>query len=109
MGWHEDYDWVGILNDWTLSKQTGAVLGKYIQYHHLKTRPLKKDTLIEVQRHILSSLTNSATRQKQFDSDKEFVEATLSSANENQDEEVDFERAEFGSSSHEEREESDEN
>ena len=69
----------------------------------------EKDTLIEVQWHTLSNLTNSATRKKQFDSDKEFVEATLSSENEKQDEEVDFEWAEFGSSSYEEREESDEN
>ena len=72
---YQDYDWVGLLNDGTLSKQTGAVLDKYVQYHH----SLKNDKLIEVQRNIISNLTNSATQQKQFDSDKELVEATLSS------------------------------
>ena len=72
---YQDYDWVGLLNDGTLSKQTGAVLDKYVQYHH----SLKNDKLIEVQRNIISNLTNSVTQQKQFDSDKELVEATLSS------------------------------
>ena len=77
-----DYDWVGMLNYGTLSKQTGAVLDKYVQYHHLKTHPLKKDKLIEVQRHIISNLANSATQQEQFDSDEDSVEATLSSEDE---------------------------
>ncbi|CAH3189491.1 unnamed protein product [Porites evermanni] len=45
------YDWVGLLNDGILSKQTGAVVDKYVQYHH----PLKKDKLIEVQRNIISN------------------------------------------------------
>ncbi|CAH3155718.1 unnamed protein product [Porites lobata] len=80
-------------------EQTDAVLDKYLQYHHLKTHPLRKDKLIEVQRHIISNLTNSATQQEQFDSDKELVEATLSSEDEDQDEEVDFVLAEIGSSS----------
>ena len=57
---YQDYDWVGLLNDGTLSKQSGAVLDKYVQYHH----PLKKDKLIEVQRNVISNLTNSATQQK---------------------------------------------
>ena len=82
-------------------EQIGAVLDKYLQYHHLKTHPLRKDKLIEVQRHIISNLTNSATQQEQFDSDKELVEATLSSEDEDQDEEVNFVLAEIGSSSSE--------
>lgn len=83
-------------------EQTGAVLDKYLQYHHLKTHPLRKDKLIEVQRHtMIRNLTNSATQQEQFDSDKELVEATLSSEDEGQDEEVDFVLAEIGSSSSE--------
>ena len=40
---YQDYDWLGMLNDGTLSKQTGAVLDKYVQYHRLKTHPLKND------------------------------------------------------------------
>ena len=83
-----DYDWVGMLDYGTLSKQTGAVLDKYVQYRHLKTHPLKKDKLVEVQRHIISNLRNSATQQEQFDSDKDSVEATLSSEDEDQDEDV---------------------
>ena len=98
---YQDYDWVGMLNDGTLSKQTGAVLDKYVQNHHLKTHPLKKDKLIEVQRHIISNLTNSATQQEQFDSDKQLVEATLSLEDEDQDEELDLVLAEIGSSSSE--------
>ena len=98
---------VGMLNDGTLSKQTGAVLDKYVQYHHLKTHPLKKDKLIEEQRNIISNLTNSAMQQEQFD--KELIETTLSSEDEDQDEEVDLILAEIGSSSSEEAEESDEN
>ena len=83
-------------------EQIGAVLDKYLQYHHLKTHPLRKDKLIEVQRHtMIRNLTNSATQQEQFDSDKELVEATLSSEDEGQDEEVDFVLAEIGSSSSE--------
>ena len=101
---YQDYDWVGLLNDGILSKQTGAVSDKYVQYHH----PLKKDKLIEVQRNIISNLTNSATQQKQFDSDKKLVEATLLSEDEEQDEEVDF-VLEIGSSSSEEEDESDGN
>ena len=96
-----------MLNDGTLSKQTGVVLDKYVQYHHLKTHPLKKDKLIEVQRHTISNLTNSAIQQEQFD--KELIETTLSSEDEDQDEEVDLILAEIGSSSSEEEEESDEN
>ena len=83
--------------------------------------------MIEVQRHIISNLTNSATQQQQFDGDKEWVQdiwkeqrtpsiqiyadfpATLSSEDEGQDEKVDFALAEIGSSSSEEEEESDEN
>ena len=102
---YQDYYWVSFLNDGTLCKQTGAALDKYVQYHH----PLKKDKLIEVQRNIISNLTNSATQQKQFDSDKELVEATLSSEDEEQNEEVAFVLAEIGSSSSEEEEESGEN
>ena len=90
-------------------EQTRAVLDKYLQYHHLKTHPLRKDKLIEVQRHIISNLTNSATQQEQFDSDKELLQATLSSEDEDQDEQLDFVLAEIGSSSSEEKEESDEN
>ena len=82
-------------------EQIGAVLDKYLQYHHLKTHPLRKDKLIEVQRHITSNLTNSATQQEQFDSDKELVEPTLSSEDEDQDEEVNFVLAEIDSSSSE--------
>ena len=83
-------------------EQIGAVLDKYLQYHHLKTHPLRKDKLIEVQRHtMIRNLTNSATQQEQFDSDKELVEATLSSEDEDQDEEVNFVLAEIGSSSSE--------
>ena len=61
---YQDYDWVGMCNDGSLSKQTVAVLDKYIQYHHLKSHPLKKEKLIEVQRHIINNLTNSATQQE---------------------------------------------
>ena len=65
-----DYDWVGIKTMIRLGyslMETGAVLDKYVQFHHLKTYPLKKDKLIEVQRHILSSLTNPATQQEQIE------------------------------------------
>ena len=48
-------------------------------------------------------------QQEQFDSDKELVEANLSSEDEDQDEEVGLVLAEIGSSSFEESEESDEN
>ena len=108
---YQDYDWVGMLNDGTRSKQTGTVLAKYIQYHHQKIHPLKKDKLIEVQRHIISNLTKRAKQQEQFDtcSDEELVEATLSSEDEDQDEEVDFLLVEIGSSSSGEEEERDEN
>ena len=99
---YQDYDWVGMCNDGTLSKQTVAVLDKYIPYHHLKSHPLKKDKLIEVQRH-------SATQQEQFDSGNELEEAALSSEDKDQNEAVDFVLAEIGSSSSEEGEESDEN
>ena len=37
---YQDYDWVGMCNDGTLSKQTVAVLDKYLQTHHLKSHPL---------------------------------------------------------------------
>ena len=40
---------------------------------------MKKDKLIEVQRHIINNLTNSATQQEQFDSGNELEEAALSS------------------------------
>ena len=45
-----------------------------------------------------------AIQQEQFDSDKELVEGTLSSKDEDQDEEVDFVLAEICSSSSEEEE-----
>jgi len=101
---YQDYDWVGMCNDGTLSKQTLAMLDKYIPYHHLKSHPLKKDKLIEVQRH-------SATQQEQFDSGNELEEAALSSEDKDQNEAVDFVRVvgEIGSSSSKEEEESDEN
>ena len=83
------------------------MLDKYIQYHHLKSHPLKKEKLIEVQRHIINNLTNSATQQEQFNSGNELEEAAFSSEDEDQDEAVDFVLAEIGSSSSEEEEESD--
>ena len=61
------------------------------------------DKLIEVQRHnYISNFMNLAMQQEQFDSDKELVEGTLSSKDEDQDEEVDFVLAEICSSSSEE-------
>ena len=102
-------DWVGMCNDGSLRKQTVAVLDKYIQYHHLKSHPLKNEKLIEVQRHIINNLTNSATQQEQFDSGNKLEEPAFSSEDEDQDEAVDFVLAEIGSSSSEEEEESDEN
>ena len=83
------------------------MLDKYIQYHHLKSHPLKKEKLIEVQRHIINNLTNSATQQEQFNSGNKLEEAAFSSEDEDQDEAVDFVLAEIGSSSSEEEEESD--
>ena len=63
------------------------------------------DKLIEVQRHnYISNFMNLAMQQEQFDSDKELVEGTLSSKDEDQDEEVDFVLAEICSSSSEEEE-----
>lgn len=108
---YQDYDWVGMCNDGTLSKQTLAMLDKYIPYHHLKSHPLKNDKLIEEQRHIINNLTNSATQQEQFDSGHELEEAALSSEDKDQNEAVDFVRVvgEIGSSSSKEEEESDEN
>ena len=53
---------------------------------------------------IISNLTNSAMQQEQFDSDKELVQGTRSSKDEDQDEEVDFVLAEICSSSSEEEE-----
>ena len=78
------------------------MLDKYIQYHYLKSHPLKKDKLIEVQRHIISNLTNSETQQKQFNNGNELIEATLSSEDEDQDEAMDFVLTEIGSLSSEE-------
>lgn len=53
---YQDYDWNGMLNDGSLSKQTAAVLDTYINYHQLKSHPTKKEKLIEVQRHIINQL-----------------------------------------------------
>ena len=62
------HDWVGIKTMIGLacsmmglrkSKKAGAVLDKHVNYHQLRTHPLKKDQLTELQRHILSNLTNS--------------------------------------------------
>ena len=66
------------------------MLDKYIQYHHLNSHPLKKEKLIEVQRHIINNLTNSAIQREQFDSGNELEEAAFSSGDEDQDEAVDF-------------------
>ena len=74
--------------------ETGAVLDNYVQFHHLKTYPLKK--------------FNKPGNATGTDRDKEFAKDTLSSENEDQNEEVDFEGAEFGSSSSKEENESDE-
>ena len=97
-------------NDGSLSKQTVAVLDKYIQYHHLKSHPLEKEKLIEVQRHIINNLTNSATQQEQFDSGNELKEPAFF----HQRMKIKMRRwilylAEIGSSSSEGEEESDEN
>ena len=67
------HDWVGIktmigltcsMMGLTKSKKAGAVLDKHVKYHQLRTHPLREDQLTELQRHILSNLTNSAMQQE---------------------------------------------
>lgn len=50
---YQEYDWNVMFKDGSLSKQTIAVIDKYLKYHGLFTASNKHAKLMEVQRHII--------------------------------------------------------
>ena len=53
---YEDFDWVAMLEDGSLTKQTIAVLDKYLRHHNIDCQRKKKAKLNEVQRYITNHL-----------------------------------------------------
>ena len=49
------HDWNGMFKDGSLSKQTKAVLDKYLKQHGLHIASNKQGMLMEVQRHIIET------------------------------------------------------
>jgi hypothetical protein len=95
---YEDYDWKAMLNDGSLTKQTVAVLDKYLKHHKLNSASNKKAKLSAVQRHIThkSNANSQTTEKEKSDSGNEGdMEATFSSC----EDETDIVLAEIGSSS----------
>jgi hypothetical protein len=54
---YEGYDWNAMFNYGSLTKQTVAVLDKYLRHHKLHSASNKKAKLSAVQRHITHQLT----------------------------------------------------
>ena len=50
---YQEYDWNATFKDGSLSKQTIAVVDKYLKHHGLRTASNKHAKLMEVQRHII--------------------------------------------------------
>jgi len=88
---YEDYNWIALLDDGSLSKQAVAVLDKYLKFHHLECRGNKKAKLNRVQRHITHNLhaaeQNKADNYSGYGSDTDTDESAESGLSSNEDEE----------------------
>ena len=101
---YEDYNWNAMLSDSSLTKQTVAVLDKYLRHHKLQSASNKKAKLSAVQRHIThqSTATSQTGVKDKSDSDSgDEIESTSSLCDED---ETDIVLAEIGSSSDEDDE-----
>ena len=103
---YEDFDWVAMLEDGSLTKQTIAVLDKYLRHHNIDCRGRKKAKLNEVQRHITNHLAVIQNLREQ-DSDTDECEYDEVVTCDEDDEEEDI-LAEIGSENEEEYEEHEE-
>lgn len=98
---YQQYDWNGMFNDGSLSKQTVAVLDKYLKHHGLRSVPNKQGKLMEVQRHIIhQQQSQESTQEEEYPLCSSEEEAYSSYGEEN--DEIDYVLAEFGSSSEDE-------
>ena len=62
---YHEYDWNGMFKDGSLSKQTKAVLDKYLKQHGLHIASNKQGMLMEVQRHIIEQQVQDSTEKEE--------------------------------------------
>ena len=60
-----EYDWNGMFKDGSLSKQTKAVLDKYLKQHGLHTASNKQGMLMAVQRHIIEKQVQESVEEEE--------------------------------------------
>ena len=61
---YQEYDWNAMFKDGSLSKQTIAVIDKYLKHHRLRTAPNKYTKLMEVQRYIIQQQIQGFTQEE---------------------------------------------
>ena len=84
---HEDFDWVARLEDGSRTKQTIAVLDKYLRHHNKDCQGRKKAKLNEVQRHITNHLAVTQNPREQDSDTDESEEDEVVTCDENDDDE----------------------
>jgi hypothetical protein len=97
---YHEYDWNGMFKDGSLSKQTKAVLDKYLKQHGLHIASNKQGMLMEVQRHIIEQQVQDSTEEEETPPCSSEDEEEYSSFDEENDER-DYVVAEIDSSSEE--------
>ena len=60
---YQEYDWNAMFKDGSLSKQTIAVINKYLKHHGLHTASNKHAKLMEVHRHIIQQQIQGFTKE----------------------------------------------
>ena len=99
---YEDFDWVSMLEDGSLTKQTIAVLDKYLRHYNIDCQGRKKAKLNEVQRHITNHLAVTQNlREQDSDADESEEDEVLTCDEDDEEEDI---LAEIGSVENEEEE-----
>ena len=61
---YQEYDWNATFKDGSPSKQTTAVIDKYLRHHGLRTASNKRAKLMEVRRHIIQRQIQGFTQEE---------------------------------------------
>lgn len=103
---YQEYDWNVMFKDGSLSKQTMAVIDKYLKHHGLHTASNKHTKLMEVQRHIIQQQMRGFTQEEgsplcSSENEEEYLSSDDGSV------QTDYVLAEIGSRSEDDDEEGD--
>ena len=103
---YQEYNWNAMFKDGSLSKQTIAVIDKYLKHHGLRTASNKHAKLMEVKRHIIQQQILGFTQEEGSplcinENEEEYL------SSDDQSVQTDYVLAEIGSNSEDDDEEGD--